>query len=92
MSALIDTHLDSQQRFRRRTNGTIDYDHYRQEAMMLRQATRTEFVRGLAKLIRPLAAVAIIILAITVMPSDAPQRQDAVAMSRAMSPATTHLK
>jgi len=80
--------LDSRQQFRRRTNGTIDYDYYRQEAMMLRQATRTEFVRGLARLIRPAAAIAIIILAISVMPSDAPQRQDAVAMSRT----TTHVK
>ena len=74
------------------TNGTIDHDHYRQAAMMLRQATRTDFVRGLARLVRPLAAAAIILLAISVMPRDAPPRQDAIAMSPVMSPATTQVK
>jgi hypothetical protein len=88
MENVMNAHPDPRQQFRRRTNGTVDYDYYRQEALMLRRATRTEFVRGLARLVRPLAAVAIIILAIATMPSDAPQRQDAMAMS----PATTQLK
>jgi len=83
MSARLD-----RQQFRRRINGTIDYDYYRQQAMMHRRATRTDFVRGLVRLIRPLAAMAIIILAIALMPGDAPEQQDAVAMSRA----TTQVK
>jgi hypothetical protein len=80
--------MDHQQQFRRRANGTIDYDYYRQEALMLQRATRTEFMRGLVRLIRPLAAIAIIILTIAVMPTDAPERRDAFAMS----PSTTRLK
>jgi hypothetical protein len=80
--------MDTQQQVRRRTNGTIDYDHYRQEALMLRRATTTEFVRGLGRLVRPLVAAAVIILAISVMPTSAPPLSGAVAMS----PATTHVK
>jgi len=84
----MDAPLHTQQQYRRRTNGTIDFDHYRQEARMLRQATRTEFVRGVAKLIRPLVAFAIIGFAIATMPTSAPDPANVVAMS----PAITHVK
>ena len=38
---------------RRRSNGTIDIDSYRREALMLREQTRTEFFTKLAHAARP---------------------------------------
>lgn len=38
---------------RRRSNGTIDIDSYRREALMLREQTRTEFFTKLAHTARP---------------------------------------
>ena len=38
---------------RRRSNGTIDIDSYRREALMLREQTRTEFFTKLAQAARP---------------------------------------
>jgi len=48
---------------RRRSNGTIDIDSYRQEARMLREQTRTEFFKIAGRAIRPLIGAAAIIAA-----------------------------
>ena len=39
---------------RRRSNGTIDIDSYRRDALMLREQTRTEFFRSIGRAVRPL--------------------------------------
>jgi len=46
---------------RRRSNGTIDIDSYRQEARMLREQTRTEFFKTAGRAIQPLIGVMAII-------------------------------
>ncbi|MGB9045153.1 MAG: hypothetical protein WCC81_22185 [Pseudolabrys sp.] len=50
---------------RRRSNGTIDIDSYRRDALMLREQTRTEFFRSIARAVRPLTGVVAIIVAYT---------------------------
>jgi len=46
---------------RRRSNGTIDIDSYRQEARMLREQTRTEFFKTAGRAIQPLTGVVAIV-------------------------------
>jgi hypothetical protein len=47
---------------RRRSNGTIDIDSYRRDALMLREQTRTEFFRSIGRAVQPfVGGVAIII-------------------------------
>jgi len=46
---------------RRRSNGTIDIDSYRQEARMLREQTRTEFFKAAGRAARPLIGIVAII-------------------------------
>jgi uncharacterized protein DUF3455 len=48
---------------RRRSNGTIDIDSYRREALMLREQTRTEFFTKLAQAARPFFAGTMFIVA-----------------------------
>ena len=47
---------------RRRSNGTVDIDSYRRDALMLREQTRTEFFRSIARAVQPfIGGVAIIV-------------------------------
>ncbi|MGA7386457.1 MAG: DUF3455 domain-containing protein [Pseudolabrys sp.] len=48
---------------RRRSNGTIDIDCYRQEALIQRAQTRTQFFRSLGHVARPVIGTAAIIVA-----------------------------
>ena len=48
------------QQIRRRTNGTIDIDFYRQTALQLRSETMTEFLRGTRGVARALLGVGVI--------------------------------
>ena len=48
---------------RRRSNGTIDIDCYRQEALTQRAQTRTQFFRSLGRVARPVIGTAAIIVA-----------------------------
>jgi hypothetical protein len=48
---------------RRRSNGTIDIDGYRQEALTLRAQTRTQFFRSLGRVARPVIGTAAITVA-----------------------------
>lgn len=53
---------------RRRTNGTIDVDTYRQEALTLRRQTRTEFFTSIGRVARPLiGSIAIIVAYISAL-------------------------
>jgi hypothetical protein len=47
---------------RRRSNGTVDIDSYRRDALMLREQTRMEIFRGIARAVQPfIGGVAIIV-------------------------------
>jgi hypothetical protein len=48
---------------RRRSNGTIDIDSYRQEALTRRAQTRTQFFSGVGRAVRPLMGAVTIIVA-----------------------------
>jgi len=48
---------------RRRSNGTVDIDGYRRDALMLREQTRTEFFRSIARAVRPFIGGAAIVVA-----------------------------
>jgi hypothetical protein len=54
---------------RRRLDGSIDIDFYRQRGLTERRVVMARFFKGLIKLGRPLAAVAVMIFAISMMPS-----------------------
>ena len=55
-------------RIRRRSNGTIDIDYYRQEAPTLREQTRTEFFRIIGRAARPfIGGLAVIVVYIFVL-------------------------
>ena len=60
--------LTQHQDFRRRLDGSLDIDYYRQKALMERRVVLTGFFSGVAKVIRPAFAIAIVILAISLMP------------------------
>jgi hypothetical protein len=46
---------------RRRSNGTIDIDFYRQQALSLRAQARTDFFRALNCLVRPAFAIVVLV-------------------------------
>ncbi|MGB8104860.1 MAG: hypothetical protein WCF47_11335, partial [Pseudolabrys sp.] len=47
---------------RRRSNGTVDIDSYRRDALMSREQTRTEFFRSIARAVQPfIGSVAVIV-------------------------------
>jgi len=48
---------------RRRSNGTVYIDGYRRDALMLREQTRTEFFRSIARAVRPFIGGAAIVVA-----------------------------
>jgi hypothetical protein len=48
---------------RRRSNGTVDIDSYRRDALMLREQTRTEFFRSIARAFQPFTGGVAIIVA-----------------------------
>lgn len=53
---------------RRRTDGSIDIDFYRQQGLMERRLVMTGFVSGLGKIVRPAIAIAMLAGAICTMP------------------------
>jgi hypothetical protein len=60
------------QQIRRRTNGTIDIDHYRNHALMLRREAMTNMARGVDFSVLRLIAVATLIVALIAMTSHGP--------------------
>jgi len=81
---------------RRRNNGTIDLDHYRSQALMLREQVRTEVFRGVAAAARPLcgglAVIGTSVLALHLIfaqPAEA-ELPDAVAVNGETLVATVH--
>lgn len=58
--------MQPSERVRRRTNGTIDIDSYRQEALFLRAQTRTEFLKRVGRVARPLIGTVAILVAYAV--------------------------
>jgi hypothetical protein len=67
--------MDAQHQIRRHGDGNVDFDFYRREAFLLRRAARTEFFNQLAFRLggfaRPLVVLAIVSLAIAVVPGSA---------------------
>ncbi len=61
------------QQIRRRTNGTIDIDHYRNHALMERRETIRNTANGVKILAWPLVAAAALIVAMLVMTPPAPE-------------------
>ena len=57
---------------RRRDNGTIDIDYYRQRALSARREVMTNFFRGAGRVARPLIAVAVLSLAVYTVAVRAP--------------------
>jgi hypothetical protein len=57
----------------RNPDGSIDYGFYRRRAARLRRAKMRESLVTAGKFVRPLVAVAIIVTAILVMPTQDPQ-------------------
>ena len=55
---------------RRRLDGSIDVDFYRQRGLMERRVVMTNFVKGAGRLARPLVAVAVLAAALSVTPRD----------------------
>ena len=53
---------------RRRTNGTIDLDFYRERALMERAAVRRNSFRRAGGLVRPAVAIAALLAAVAVVP------------------------
>ena len=60
--------LTQRQDIRRRLDGSIDIDFYRHKALMERRVMLTGFFSGVGKVIRPVVAIAIVILTISLMP------------------------
>jgi hypothetical protein len=63
--------LTQRQDIRRRLDGSIDIDFYRQKGLMERRVAMTGFFSGVGKVIRPATAIAIVIFAISLMPGPA---------------------
>jgi hypothetical protein len=57
------------QDIRRRPDGSIDIDFYRQRGLMERRIVMTGFFKGFGQVVKPLAAVALIITALCAAPS-----------------------
>ena len=60
------------QQFRQRTNGTIDIDHYRSHALMLRRESMTNMARGVDFSVLRLVAAAALIVALIAMTLHSP--------------------
>ena len=58
---------------RRHPDGSIDYGFYRRRAVRLRSEKMRKSVRGMAPMIKPLIAVALLIGTLIAMPTRAPQ-------------------
>ena len=61
--------LTQHQDIRRRPNGSIDIDFYRQTGLMERRAVMTNFFSGARKLGKPLVAAAVLAGALYMMPA-----------------------
>jgi hypothetical protein len=57
------------QDIRRRLDGSIDIDFYRQRGLMERRIVMTGFFKGFGQFVKPLAAVALIAAALYTAPS-----------------------
>lgn len=86
----------SEETVRQRSNGTIDLDHYRSRALMLREQVRTEVFRGMAAAARPLCGGLVVVggavLALHLIfaqPAEA-ELPDAVAVNGETLVATVH--
>jgi hypothetical protein len=65
---------------RRRTNGSIDIDFYREQSVTERRAVMTAFLKGAGRVARPLIAVAALATAVYLAPaSNDIGRKDAAA-------------
>jgi hypothetical protein len=58
---------------RRQPEGSIDYGFYRRRAVRLRSEKMRKSVRGMAPMIKPLIAVALLLGTLLAMPTRAPQ-------------------
>jgi hypothetical protein len=80
--------------FCRRTNGTIDIDAYRQEAIVLRAQTRTHFLKCMGRVARPIVGAAVIaagaLLLRPSLPAAAAEVPDAIAARGEMLVATAN--
>jgi len=61
--------LTQRQDIRRRHDGSIDIDFYRQQGLMERRAVMTNFFSGAKKLAKPLAAAAVLVGALYLAPT-----------------------
>jgi hypothetical protein len=57
------------QDIRRRLDGSIDIDFYRQRGLMKRRIAMTGFFKGCGQVVKPLAAVALIVATLYAAPS-----------------------
>jgi hypothetical protein len=73
------------QQFRRRSNGTIDIDHYRERALMERRAAMSSMGRRLDVSLLRLITAAALIVALIALPSRGPVPKGAAAIA---APAT----
>ena len=64
---------------RRHPGGSIDCDFYRRRAARLRSENIRKAVRGMARMIKPLIAIALLIGTLIAMPTRAPQLADPAA-------------
>jgi hypothetical protein len=61
---------------RRHPDNSIDCGFYRRRAARLRSATMRKSVRGMASMIRPLVAIALLVGTVLAVPTRAPQVPD----------------
>lgn len=54
---------------KRHPNGTIDIDFYRQQAVSTRRDEMTRFIKGTPRIVRPLIAVAALMIAAYALPA-----------------------
>ena len=57
------------QNIRRRTNGSIDIDFYREQGLVERRAVMAAFFKGARKVAKPLIAVAVAVTAVYPAPA-----------------------
>ena len=67
------------EQIRRRTNGTIDIDHYRNLSLMLRRETMANVARGVSLAVLRRVAAAALIVALIAMSSRGPAPKGAAA-------------
>jgi hypothetical protein len=58
---------------RRHPDNSIDYDFYRRRAGRLRRGTIHHSVKGMARMIRPLVAIVLLLGTLLAMPTRAPE-------------------